>query len=308
LPLKTQLNDTLIRKAIKMDEKIERTPDGLYTFDDQSPEDAINLLKGDCEVQEAMKEKSKRHSPDCTCTWCQQDCKEIITKLLTPEIPQKEGKVDPEVYVFADQTKEQVKKLIDKANKPNLLTKCFMPGCGLCDESANQAFAEMMQSQKQAEADYPTCAGCPLVGEDAPYDEQPDIRKCQKETEFSEEYLNDLQHLAGVDESEDICQLGPLWRKLSGVRPKEHVYEDKTIDNLLDKIIVALEKALPEMDFAWSDDRCYNQVLLVNNAKTRFSTDPLIAAYEAVKMLTGKEDAEEVIVSVIKKKVCSLFI
>ena len=171
-----------------MDEINEKQPDypGLHTFDDQSKMDVLNLLKGDCEIQEKMKENSKENSED--------------------------------------------------------------------------------------------------------YD------------------LHDTQHLAGVDESEDICKLGSLWRKFSGVRPKEHVYEDKTIDNLLDKIITALERTFPEMDFTWSDDRCYNQVLLVNKAKTCFSIDPLVAAYEAVNNLTGKEEAEEVIVSIIKKKVCSLFI
>lgn len=292
-----------------MDEKIKKTPDvpGLYTFDDQSKEDVINLLKGDCEVQEKMKEK--HHSPGCSCTWCQEDCKENMMKLLTPELPQKEGKVNPDVYVFADQTKEQVKELINKANKPNLKFKTVLQRENY-DKAANQNIAEILHSQRQAEAAYPTRAGCPLVGEnDVPFcgDNQPDIRKMMKEgEEFSEEFLNDLQ--VGVDESQDLCQLGSVWRKLSGVRPKERVYEDKTIDNLLDKIINALDNALPEMDFAWSDDRCYNQILLVNKAKTRFSADPLTVAYEAVKNLAGKEEAEEVIVSVIKKKLCSLFI
>lgn len=303
-----------------MDEVKCGPPPGLYAFDDQSKEDVVNLLKGDCEVQEKMKEK--HHSPDCTCTWCQEDCKENTMKLLTPELPQKKGKVDPEVYAFMDQTKEQVKELIEKANKPNLQVKqrenCkhWANGGWADDKSAKrfhlhyQNVAEILHSQRQAEAAYPTRAGCPLIGETAdgpaPFcgDEQPDIRKAAKSEDCR---LNEARY-EEVDESEDICQLGPLWRKLSGVRPKEHVYEDKTIDNLLDKIIIALERTLPEMEFAWSDDRCYNQVLLVNKAKTRFSTDPLIVAYEAVNSLAGKEESEEVIVSIIKKKVCSLFI
>lgn len=195
-------------------------------------------------------------------------------KIEKPDVP-----IDHEVYVFPDQTKKQVNELI-KQNE----NRCDL------------IISEMIKSQKNAEASYPTPKkpAC-LVGDwdvAVEYDAQPDIRKIN---------TND-------EENENICQLGSVWRKLSGVRPKEHVYEDKTVDNLLDKIIIALEKALPEIDFAWSDDRCYDQVLLVNKARTRFSTDPLVATYEVIKNLTGKEEAEEVIISIIKKKVCSLFI
>ena len=88
---------------------------GIYAFEDQSKDDVLNLLKEDCAVEETLKEKY--HGADCDCTWCNEDACERMMKLLTPELPKKDGKVAPEVYIFADQTKEQVKELIEKANK-----------------------------------------------------------------------------------------------------------------------------------------------------------------------------------------------
>jgi hypothetical protein len=144
-----------------MDDRIDKSESpGLYTFDNQSKEDVVDLLKKDCDIK-----WNDKHGDDCTCTWCAQDCKENLKSLLTPELPKKEGKVDPEVYVFADQTKEQVKELIEKANKVNFNIKTKLQqenvknwrnGGWANDKAANQAFAEMMASQRSAEASYPT--------------------------------------------------------------------------------------------------------------------------------------------------------
>jgi hypothetical protein len=269
--------------------------DKICTFDDQSKEDVLNLLK-----QETEKELQKqKHGENCFCTWCVPAAQEKLFKLC-PELPKKEGKVDPEIFVFAGQTKEEVKDLLKKANG-HLEAMGHHPACPVriqpqktsapCESYTSAIF----RNQKEAEALYPTREGLGLAfDKESPQEAVPE--------------LPDIHSYEEPALEEDMCQFGSVWRKLSGVRPQEKVYEDKTLDNLQDKILNELQKQLPDMTFAWQGDRCYNQYLLINEAKTRFSTDPIIAAFEAVKELVGRDDAEDIIISMIKKKVCNLFI
>lgn len=241
-----------------------------------------------------MDEDIKSHGDQCNCTYCDKDTQKetesIFKNQKFDELSDGMGNIKPEVYTFAEQSKDEVLKMFKAANKAESL---FSKAYKLKREEEARLRQNLggelkVEDRKQ---------GCPLLYEDAP--------ACD-DIKLSE--YKPLGSSSCRDYSREDAGTLALWRKLSGVRPQENLEAAKKIPTIMDTILMLCKRKFTSgLTVEWSDEG-WNRCLVINNAKTKIRADDLVAAWEGLKHVTDEDDAARIVSDVIVKKLERLFI
>lgn len=182
------------------------------------------------------------------------------------------GCTTPEIHLFTEQGVSQNEKEVRSWIKQSDLLKRKDWPEGILD----------------APAHHKPC----LMFDDAPKCEAENMPKCS-------------ERAANVKEPAEITA---LWRKLSGVRPKENVEMAKVVPTIMDTILLTCKrKFMPGLTVGWSDDH-WNACLVINGAKTKIRAESLVTALEGLSHITDEDDAARIVADVVVKKLERLFI
>ena len=119
---------------------------------------------------------------------------------------------------------------------------------------------------------------------------------------------DEMPKYSGPSTKKEPADITALWRKLSGVHPKENVEAAKIIPNIMDSILLTCKrKFISGLNVSWSDDH-WNAYLVINGAKTKIRADALVAALEGLTHVTDEDDAARIVADVVVKKLERLFI
>jgi len=232
-----------------------------------------------------------QHGDQCKCTYCdretQKETQSILKNQKFDELSDGMGNVKPEVYTFAEQSKDEVLKMFKAADKVESIFSKLKRG-----EERYKKLGGELKTEDRA-------SGCGLLYDDAPACDDIKLSEYKQYNRVSCGY---------TDCSKEDASTLALWRKLSGVRPQENLEAAKKIPTIMDTILMLCKRKFTSgLTVEWSDEG-WNRCLVINNARTKIRADDLVAAWEGLKNVTDEDDAARIVADVIVKKLERLFI
>ena len=164
------------------------------------------------------------------------------------------GKVKPEVYTFARQSRDEVHKLFEQVKKDT-------------EERYKQTAADI-----RCAVESPKGPPAKLCYEDESSNwGMPNLNEYKKAVD-----IEDVRHDEFVDDSPEV--LG-MWRRLAGVT-KENVELTKEIPDLAETVLLKCRnRFISGLDVRWEPDG-WRRVLTINGARTKIDSTSIVAALE----------------------------
>jgi len=230
------------------------------------------------------------HSKDCDCTYCDKETQKEFESILgakAADLGDGMGKANPDLHLFAQQSKGEVLKMFKQLEDAKKQKKDFFGKVRPLAECGGNAYASIMD----APAHHKPC----LTFEDAP--------KCS-------EYIGEPVNIRATGKCivKEPPETMALWRKLAGTNPQENVEAAKKIPTIMDAILLMCKrKFVSGLTVEWSNDH-WNSCLVINGAKTKINSEDLVAALEGLQHITDADDAAKIVSDVVVKKIERLFI
>lgn len=181
------------------------------------------------------------HGPDCDCTYCDKKTQKDFESILgakSADLGDGMGRVNPDLHLFAKQTKDEVLKMFKQIEEAKKQKKDFLgkTASGIMDAPAHHKPYLMFE-------DAPKCND--YIGEPVS--------------------IKTGQSLYDSEPPETMA----LWRKLAGVRPEENVEVAAKIPTIVDTILLICKRRFdPSLTVEWSTEH-WNSCLVINGARTR---------------------------------------
>lgn len=186
---------------------------------------------------------------------------------------------DPEIVGLGEQDIEEAKRIIKDAQTWE-------------EERRQRKHEETLKNIKEA---------CGLEGK------EPRLLYDEESSDCCLPDLNEARETCGFRRDVDVFA---LWRRLADVKVGRPELEPQIFcptKDLMDYILMKLNKVFPKLKLSWSEDT-WNPCLKINNCATKISMEKIALAYQGLLNVSDEMNAQGVICDIVTKKLKELFI